>query len=45
MGIACMVPGEHSMPADLIQVADSLLYLAKDEGRNRYRLGSSDCVA
>jgi diguanylate cyclase (GGDEF)-like protein len=45
MGIACMVPGEHSMPADLIQVADSLLYLAKDEGRNRYRLGGADCGA
>ena len=37
MGISCMVPGEHSMPADLIQVADALLYQAKAEGRNRYR--------
>jgi diguanylate cyclase (GGDEF)-like protein len=37
MGIACMVPGEHSFPADLIQVADALLYQAKAGGRNRYR--------
>jgi len=41
MGIACMVPGEHSIPADLIQVADSLLYQAKAEGRNRYRMGGT----
>ncbi|MFL6632882.1 MAG: diguanylate cyclase domain-containing protein [Massilia sp.] len=45
MGIACMVPGEHSIPADLIQVADALLYQAKAEGRNRYRLGGADCGA
>jgi len=37
IGIACMVPGEHSFPADLIQVADALLYQAKAGGRNRYR--------
>jgi GGDEF domain-containing protein len=37
MGIACMVPGEHSFPADLVQVADALLYQAKSGGRNRYR--------
>ena len=45
MGIACMVPGDHSMPADLIQVADALLYQAKAEGRDRFRLGGLDCVA
>ena len=45
MGIACMVPGEHSLPADLIQVADALLYQAKAEGRNRWRTGAQDCVA
>jgi diguanylate cyclase (GGDEF)-like protein len=37
MGIACMTPGEHSLPADLIQVADALLYKAKAAGRNQYR--------
>jgi len=37
MGIACMTPGEHSLPADLIQVADALLYEAKAAGRNQYR--------
>jgi diguanylate cyclase (GGDEF)-like protein len=38
MGIACMVPGEHGAPADLVQVADALLYQAKAAGRNRYRV-------
>jgi diguanylate cyclase (GGDEF)-like protein len=37
MGIACMTPGDLGMPADLIQVADALLYEAKAEGRNQYR--------
>jgi diguanylate cyclase (GGDEF)-like protein len=37
MGIACMTPGEHSVPADLIQVADAQLYKAKAAGRNQYR--------
>jgi diguanylate cyclase (GGDEF)-like protein len=37
MGIASMVPGEASTPADLVQVADALLYQAKAGGRNRYR--------
>jgi diguanylate cyclase (GGDEF)-like protein len=41
MGIACMVPGEHSFPADLIQVADALLYQAKAGGRNRYRVSAA----
>jgi len=40
MGIAGMVPGEHSIPADLVQVADVRLYQAKAEGRNRYRAGT-----
>jgi diguanylate cyclase (GGDEF)-like protein len=42
MGIACMVPGEHSFPADLIQLADALLYQAKANGRNRYRAHAGD---
>jgi diguanylate cyclase (GGDEF)-like protein len=39
MGIAGMVPGEHTIPADLVQVADVRLYQAKADGRNRYRAG------
>jgi diguanylate cyclase (GGDEF)-like protein len=45
MGIACMVPGEHSFPADLVQVADALLYQAKAGGRNRYRVSGADAGA
>jgi len=37
IGISSMVPGEHSAPGDLVQVADALLYQAKAGGRNRYR--------
>jgi len=36
IGIAAMVPGEHSQAGDLVQVADALLYQAKAGGRNRY---------
>jgi diguanylate cyclase (GGDEF)-like protein len=43
MGISCMVPGEHSTPADMVQVADALLYQAKAEGRNRYRASDPYC--
>jgi diguanylate cyclase (GGDEF)-like protein len=38
IGIASMVPGEQSTPADLIQVADALLYQAKAGGRNRFEI-------
>nr|WP_314544758.1 diguanylate cyclase [uncultured Massilia sp.] len=37
MGISSMVPGDLSAPADLVQVADALLYQAKAGGGNRYR--------
>jgi diguanylate cyclase (GGDEF)-like protein len=36
IGIASMVPGEHSQASSLIQAADALLYQAKAGGRNRY---------
>jgi diguanylate cyclase (GGDEF)-like protein len=36
MGIATMVPDEHSQASSLIQVADAQLYQAKADGRNRF---------
>jgi diguanylate cyclase (GGDEF)-like protein len=41
IGISSMVPGEHSLPADLVQGADALLYQAQAGGRNQYRVSAS----
>jgi diguanylate cyclase (GGDEF)-like protein len=37
MGIGSLVPADAGVPADLVQQADSLLYQAKADGRNRFR--------
>lgn len=41
IGIASIVPDEHSLPADLVRVADALLYQAKAAGRNQYRISGA----
>jgi PleD family two-component response regulator len=41
MGIAGMAPGGDATPAALVQAADAVLYQAKAEGRNRYRVSSA----
>ena len=38
MGVACMVPGERDDQGNLVKHADALLYQAKADGRNRYRV-------
>jgi diguanylate cyclase (GGDEF)-like protein len=38
MGIAALVPADGCTPAELVQQADALLYQAKADGRNRYRV-------
>jgi PleD family two-component response regulator len=34
-GVAALVPGPGSRPADLVALADAALYRAKGEGRDR----------
>jgi diguanylate cyclase (GGDEF)-like protein len=41
IGIASLVPDEHSQASSLIQVADAQLYQAKAGGRNRYMLSGA----
>jgi diguanylate cyclase (GGDEF)-like protein len=40
MGVASLTPRDSIAPADLVKLADSLLYEAKAQGRNRYLSGS-----
>lgn len=40
MGIASVVPGQHSSAMELVQAADAGLYDAKAAGRNCYRTGA-----
>jgi diguanylate cyclase (GGDEF)-like protein len=42
MGIAALVPADARAPAYLVQQADALLYQAKADGRNRYRVSQDD---
>lgn len=35
LGVACVVPGEESLPVELIAAADKALYQAKEWGRDR----------
>jgi len=37
LGAACMIPEPNKDPAELLEIADQQLYLAKKEGRNRAR--------
>jgi diguanylate cyclase (GGDEF)-like protein len=41
MGVATLVPGNHDEPGYLVDLADTRLYRAKREGRNRAVGGAS----
>jgi len=40
MGVVSMLPSEASSPDQLVRVADTLLYEAKESGRSRYKLAA-----
>jgi diguanylate cyclase (GGDEF)-like protein/PAS domain S-box-containing protein len=44
LGVTTTIPQEHSSVYELIGKADSALYMAKQQGRNRYFLYNINCV-
>ena len=42
LGVACLIPGDGSSSAQLLQSADRALYRAKAAGRNRCEVGAVD---
>jgi len=43
IGIASMIPSEDYSPSLLVEKADNVLYLAKEQGRNKFRVWKEDC--
>ena len=43
MGIASGIPGQESEKQSLLAAADSALYVAKTEGRNRIKVATDTC--